>query len=400
MTISVTCSSCDSRLKANDNAAGRRVRCPKCGAAIAVEAGTASAFATKPVKRPEKAPEEEPTRRKRPVQPEYEELDQEEKEERETPREEQRLKKRKNKKKRLKKKEPAGLPGWLWWAAGIGGFLVLMLIVAGLLIRAGHAEAVLGYAISLAILLPISMVIMIASMFISSALGGGINFGELPDVIVKSIALLLVINVIMLIPIVGRWLALVVWVIGAMTLFDLDFWEARFFVFINWALNFVVKSFLLAIMLSALTHDHGRDHGDDLVPNKPIPGKQDELRDMIDQRGGEWDEDDNDPTAPIVRISMTGKPFSDADCAGLMSLAKLRVLELGSTQITDAGVAQLGAIGSLQALDLSRTKVTDEGLSSLKGLKQLQSLTLTGTKVTDRGVKELQKVLPRLKVMR
>ena len=40
MPIPVTCSQCNSKLQAPDAAAGKRVKCPKCGAAIEVASAT------------------------------------------------------------------------------------------------------------------------------------------------------------------------------------------------------------------------------------------------------------------------------------------------------------------------------------------------------------------------
>ena len=52
-------------------------------------------------------------------------------------------------------------------------------------------------------------------------------------------------------------------------------------------------------------------------------------------------------------------------------------------------------------VDLTNTKVTDAGLKELAGLKSLQTLRLSGTAgVTDAGVAELQKALPKCKVLR
>ena len=40
MPIQVTCNSCNSRLKAPDEAAGRKLKCPKCGTPIMVAENT------------------------------------------------------------------------------------------------------------------------------------------------------------------------------------------------------------------------------------------------------------------------------------------------------------------------------------------------------------------------
>jgi hypothetical protein len=103
------------------------------------------------------------------------------------------------------------------------------------------------YIIAFAILLAISVVILIISMFITSALGGGVEFGEVHIVLAKAIPLLIVIALLELVPF-GVFLAIPVWWFGLMLLFRLDFWEVRTLVFVNWGLNALVHYALLAML--------------------------------------------------------------------------------------------------------------------------------------------------------
>jgi hypothetical protein len=103
------------------------------------------------------------------------------------------------------------------------------------------------YVIAFAIMLAISVVILIISMFITSALGGGVEFGEVHIVLAKAIPLLIVVALLELVPF-GTFIAIPVWWIGLMLLFRLDFWEVRMLVFANWSLNALARYALLAML--------------------------------------------------------------------------------------------------------------------------------------------------------
>jgi hypothetical protein len=92
--------------------------------------------------------------------------------------------------------------------------------------------------------------------------------------------------------------------------------------------------------------------------------------------------------------------ISDVALVHLKGLIGLRRLNLSSTRVTDAGLVHLKGLGSLQTLVLGDTEVTDAGLVHLEGLRSLTDLRLNGTKVTDAGVKQLQRVMPKLRIMR
>lgn len=105
----------------------------------------------------------------------------------------------------------------------------------------------MDYVISFAILLAISVVILIISMFITSALGGGVDFGQVHVVLAKAIPLLIVVSLLELVPF-GIVLSIPIWWIGLMVLFRLDFWEVRTLVFINWGLNALAHFALLSAL--------------------------------------------------------------------------------------------------------------------------------------------------------
>jgi hypothetical protein len=106
------------------------------------------------------------------------------------------------------------------------------------------------YVVAFAIGLPISIIILIGSMLLTSKFMGGVEFGTLGEVVVRGGILLIVINLVCLIP-YGIWLALPVWWFGLMILFRIDFWEARTLVVINWLLNLVVNLLLHSATLRA-----------------------------------------------------------------------------------------------------------------------------------------------------
>ena len=102
----------------------------------------------------------------------------------------------------------------------------------------------------------------------------------------------------------------------------------------------------------------------------------------------------------LQALNLNLTEVTDAGLKELARLKSLQALDLSDTQVTDAGLKELARLKSLQALGLSDTQVTDAGLKVLTGLKSLQTLDLTCcTQVTDAGLKELQKALPRCRII-
>jgi hypothetical protein len=164
------------------------------------------------------------------------------------------VRKRKRKKGQLETAKAPGNRAWLFWTIGVGVLAFVALAVAVTLIATGHGALVIFYAIAMTILMPISLVILIVSMFASSAIVGGIDFGPAITAIPKAIFLLIIVNSVSLIPFAGGFLTLPIWIIGLMGFFGLDIWETRMLIVINWLLNLLAKALLFFIILNALTN--------------------------------------------------------------------------------------------------------------------------------------------------
>lgn len=283
MAVVVNCEDCGAKLKVPEERLGRKVKCPRCQA-VFVAADTA--VASTPPPRPPAAPtskrarEEEdrgegyeevhddedeappgpPKRRKsRPVkedtfdeaiteeEPQRSRASDDDDEERDRPRK----KKRKKKRRQEVDKYPSAAEGWHWWAAACAVLLSLTVLTA-ILGFAGMVKPNL-HLISVWILIdvPFSAVVLIGSMFLSSFIAGGIEFGDARIVIPKALVLLTFISPFYLLPF-GNWLALPIWMGALMYLFRLDLWECQLLVAVNWALNWLAAFLLIGALAAAL----------------------------------------------------------------------------------------------------------------------------------------------------
>lgn len=413
MPIPVVCRSCGARSHAPDSLAGRKAKCPRCQNIVTIQAAVPKTV-TLPApkvrslpKRREPAPEEGITHLEE-VQDEIQSEKQithlEEVPDEVESAEKVAVAKAAKKPKRKRRRRPRDrseqtTPAWLLWLISVGLFALVAFILALPAIYKGYGDLVLLYAVIVAVMLPISTVILIISMFISSWLGGGIEFGEARIVIPKAVGLLLVVNSICLLPF-GRFLAAPIWWFGLMFLFGLDWWETRILTGVNWGLNFVAQMGVIALLTAAFLHG-GVHHLDLSSPRGHLAAgsAEEQAVDAIHELGGDCSSENDEEDGPIVTVSLAEKPATDAVLTRLKSFPKLRTLDLSSTAITDAGLAHLEGLTSLRSLNLSRTSITDAGLARLKKLNQLETLTLTGTKVTQAGVADLQAALPRVRIV-
>ena len=276
---------------------------------------------------------------------------------------------------------------------GLGGrrgtFLLLAGIISAAVIHAGHGALLLVFTIGMAIILPVSIVILVISMFIASALLGGIDFGQAHVAIPKAGALLFVVNLLSMIPIVGAFLALPVWFLGLMGLFGSDFVEARILVAINWCLNTLFKYFVLAAILSGILHSGSSDGP---RPIKVPSGEAAAVK-KIEALGGHCDsDDDEDDGGHITEVVLENTSFDDSSVSLLRSFPKLHALSLANTRVTDQGLRDVATLSSLEHLDLSGDAgVTDAGLDHLAGLPKLHVILLARTRVTEGGIQKLRR---------
>ena len=259
MAIRVVCASCNRAVRVADDLAGRKIRCPDCDEPIAVvaqaasEAKPRSAPARPTVDREATTPtssRRSPTR-SRPAPPvtETEPNDSDEPEVKV-----RRAPKPKRKKRRRRERETETSYDWLWWVA-CG---VTAVAAVGILFAVARAKddmtLILFYGVALGIMLVISTGILIVSMIITSAITGGIDFGEIHIVIPKAITLLLIVDLIILLVPFGGFITLPIWIAGLMIFFRLDFWETRLLFIVNWALNYVGRWALMAMLMSHAAH--------------------------------------------------------------------------------------------------------------------------------------------------
>jgi hypothetical protein len=401
MPMILLCTGCGTKLKIPDEFKRKQARCPKCGELVTlpepadaddeVEQEPRGARRAAPAppepRRAARAAEDQDARRPRRSVAQENDDDRprrrrsaDEEHEEEAAPERPRVKRRR---KRRPAAESEGMPQWVWLWAALVGYVFVLVLVGVALSAAGHGFLVAVYGIALAILVPASLLILILSMFISSAIAGGIDFGEVHIVIPKALLLLLIVDTVAAFPVESRVASLllsaatlVIWLVGLMYFFNLDFSEARILVGVNWVLNFLVHWLIFMAILSVIMRGGpALPGGGDLFREQPATQEEKDL-DRIDELGGDFDFDENQPNDPVIKITFAGSRVSDADLAMLKRFPRLRTL------------------------DLSRTQITDAGLQHLKGLQQLEQVTLTGTRVTDAGAQGLRQALPRTKITR
>jgi hypothetical protein len=257
-----------------------------------------------------------------------------------------------------------------------------------------------GYVLAMVVLLPVSTAILILSMFISSAAGGGIDFGDARIVIPKAAALLFVINTINLSPCgpMGAALTFPIWLFGLMSLFKLDLWETRMLFLVNWILNFVARWVIGLMSLFKLDLWETRmlflvNWILNFVARWVVIGifisgamqMSEEPEDVSPSDGG----------AEIVALG--------GECVyGPGPGRPVVAIRLKGPQGTDETVAKVANshFPHLRSLDLSYSRVTDAGLEELADMDQLEELNLKFTRVTDVAVAKLQQALPGLKILR
>ena len=74
----------------------------------------------------------------------------------------------------------------------------------------------------------------------------------------------------------------------------------------------------------------------------------------------------------------------------VLAQGNVKLLSLGSTEVTDVELRDVGQLEYLERLDLESTHITDAGLPSLSSLKRLRFLSLSMTNTSDAGLAALR----------
>jgi hypothetical protein len=221
----ITCTSCASQLKAPEGTGGRKFKCPKCGGVFIA---------------PQEPADDDSPEQKEPNDSPGKDVS-------------ERPKRKKKKKKAAQAGGRGGVPVWVWWWGSLA--VLSALTAAGFLGMAasGYPKLAIICVVRLVIALPISTVIFALSLFISNALGTGVELTDFGTLIPKSLILVLLASLVGLMPCTGGFVAIRVWFIGSMIFFGLEAWETRILVAVNFIIGLAMWLLLIGAITSILT---------------------------------------------------------------------------------------------------------------------------------------------------
>jgi hypothetical protein len=285
MAITITCPSCATQLRLPEKSSAKRARCPRCGGIVALTPPEAAAEDQGREERlterpPARAPRAESAAEPPPLPPPQgclpaTEVPPDEEDgyklaiapasalpsaltkpaEAVEPPDDLEDRPRKKKKRKGSKKsrerfedgdEP---PKWPWWVFGGGGVALTMFILLCLTVFLSFGHPLKWISVYLLVFLPVGTVMFFLAMFLSSVLLGAIEIGEIHVALFKAFFLVLLVDLTQLLPF-GLWLSWFVLLVGLITIFKLDIWEARMlfliYVLLNVVLNFILWSILFS----------------------------------------------------------------------------------------------------------------------------------------------------------
>lgn len=101
----------------------------------------------------------------------------------------------------------------------------------------------------------------------------------------------------------------------------------------------------------------------------------------------------------LAKLYLVGTKLDDVGLSRMKDLTSLQTLNLDGTAITDRGMPALDNLVNLRTLVLGNTAITDRGLVQLRDLRNLSTLVLRNTRTTPGGVKELERMLPEVRIV-
>jgi hypothetical protein len=179
--------------------------------------------------------------------------------------------KRRKKKREFQEPDKAPVPAWIWWWGSLAAAVLLTGVGLFAMARNGYPLLALYCSLSLVFALPISAFGFALSMLLSNWLGAGIELVEFSTLIPKALLLVLLANLLALVPCAGPFIALAVWFIGATLFFQLEIWEARFLVIVNWGMGWIIWLVLVGSRISLVTHKKFDGHKGDDRRGDPAP---------------------------------------------------------------------------------------------------------------------------------
>ena len=177
-----------------------------------------------------------------------------------------------------------GWPGWVWGSVLGGVGVVGSGIALGIIAATDSPSDALRMATALAVSVPVGLIILAVSIFISNMIGAGIEVGDLRATIPMVIGLLCVSTMIIFImPFLGWFIGIPVWWLGLMRIFHLDLWETRVLFIINWGCQRIVKLLIVAIVISGTSKKAAEVPSHDSGNAPQMQTKRDDLSSHIDE---------------------------------------------------------------------------------------------------------------------
>jgi hypothetical protein len=129
-------------------------------------------------------------------------------------------------------------------------------------------------------------------------------------------------------------------------------------------------------------------------------------------RSGKWIDDDSAPWVRLLR-GFTGPDYLDevvvvhltfdsgSGLAFVRTLPRLKLLNVGGTEISDAGLQYISELPDLESLVLSRTYVTEEGLLRLlPQMNSLRDVNLDKYRISEQCASRLRTLMPTVTITR
>jgi hypothetical protein len=98
-------------------------------------------------------------------------------------------------------------------------------------------------------------------------------------------------------------------------------------------------------------------------------------------------------------LHLSGGQVTDQGLANLAKFPNLRWLIMNHTRIADSGLGHVRRLEHLEELILTDTAISNEGIDDLVAMTRLQRLDVRRTAITPDGLRELQKALPKCRVL-